>query len=58
MTNYEYTVNPHYNGHIRFQRFCRYNESAVVAINLLTLQSLTYPCNYFLKPSYTLITCS
>jgi hypothetical protein len=24
------TVNPRYNGHIRFQRFCRYNESAVV----------------------------
>jgi hypothetical protein len=25
-----YTVNPRYNGHVRFQRFCRYNESAVL----------------------------
>jgi hypothetical protein len=26
------TVNPRYNGHVRFQRFCRYNESAIVTI--------------------------
>jgi hypothetical protein len=26
------TVNPRYNGHVRFQRFCRYIKSAVVTI--------------------------
>jgi hypothetical protein len=30
--NLIYTVNPRYNGHVRFQRFCRYNKSAVVTI--------------------------
>jgi hypothetical protein len=33
-TTFLSTVNPRYNGHVSFQRFCHYNESAVVTIYL------------------------